>query len=508
MADGKGVLLAGGRRRVRARMSSPGAPRSAGGAAPLAVLAAVFTVAQLVLVRPVLGLGWDEIVYVSQVTSHHPAAFFSAPRARGVTLLVAPVASWSESTALLRVYLALLSGLGLYLALRAWRGLFPTRVLVTAGAFFASLWVTLFYGPQAMPNQWVAIGALIAVGCFLRYHADRSARGALWGVAAGAALMALMRPTDAVWVTIPLLLLALAGRHVRLVTALAAGLAVGAAEWVAEAYAWYGGPGERLAEASRIQGGLGLQIAVDDQLRSLGGRGLCRPCTGTMPHPVITLWWFALPLLAVLALVVAVRARRVLRTVLPLACAATAALPYLFMIGYAAPRFLQPAYALLAIPVADALWHLVRTPAGTWRPVVTSLVALALAGHLAVQLAVLMHTVERNTDSRRDWARTAGELHRLGVRPPCLITGHEAIPVAYYTGCSSGETGGNNENTTVAEILNTADRVPVAALTGHGGTPPGYARAWPTHTIGDLQVRIVPTPGQDAPRGTATDGPQ
>ncbi|MGY0071498.1 hypothetical protein ACWZEH_32995 [Streptomyces sp. QTS137] len=505
MAEGRSALLAGGRR--RARTSSPGVSRAASGTAPFAVLAAVFTVAQLVLVRPVLGLGWDEIVYVSQVTSHHPAAFFSAPRSRGVPLLVAPVASWSESTALLRVYLAVLSGLGLYLALRAWHGLFPTRVLVTGGAFFASLWVTLFYGPQAMPNQWVALGALIAVGCFLRHHADRSARGALLGIAAGAALMALMRPTDAVWVTAPLLVLALAGRHVRLLLALVAGLGAGAAEWLAEAYAWYGGPGERLAEASRIQGGLGLHLAVDDQLRSLGGRGLCRPCTGAMPHPVITLWWFALPLLAVLALVVAVRARRALRTVLPLACAATAALPYLFMIGYAAPRFLQPAYALLAVPVADTLWHLVRTPAGTWRPVVTSLVALALAGHLSVQLAVLVHTVDRNTDDRRDWARAAGELHRLGVRPPCLITGHEAIPVAYYTGCSSGGTAGNNENITAAEILSVADRVPVAALTGPGGTPPGYARAWPAHTVKGLQVRIAPTPGQAAPGAAATDGP-
>ncbi|MEU3146215.1 hypothetical protein [Streptomyces sp. NPDC006999] len=505
MADGRSDLLAGGRR--RGRTPSPGASRPASGTAPLAVLAAVFAVAQLVLVRPALGLGWDEIVYVSQVTSHHPAAFFSAPRSRGVPLLVAPVASWSESTALLRVYLAVLSGLGLYLALRAWRGLFPTRVLVTGGVLFASLWVTLFYGPQAMPNQWVALGALIAVGCFLRHHADRSARGALRGIAAGAALMALMRPTDAVWVTVPLLALALAGRRVRPLLALAAGLGAGAAEWLAEAYAWYGGPGERLAEASRIQGGLGLHLAVDDHMRSLGGRGLCRPCTGAMPHPVITLWWLALPLLAVIALVVAVRARRVLRTVLPLACAVTAALPYLFMIGYAAPRFLQPAYALLAIPVADALWHLVGTPSGRRRPVVTSLVALALAGHLTVQSAVLVHIVDRTTGNRRDWARTAGELHRLGVRPPCLITGHEAIPVAYYTGCSSGGTGGNNENITAAEILSAADRVPVAALTGPGGTPPCYARAWSAHTIGDLRARIAPTPGQAAPRTAATVGP-
>ncbi|MYS78293.1 hypothetical protein GTY88_48930, partial [Streptomyces sp. SID5926] len=157
MADGANATLAGRRVRGGGEAGTSGAPRRLRAAAPAAAVAAVFTLAQLVLVPPTMGLGWDEIVYVSQVTTHHPAAFFSAPRARGVSLLVAPVASWSASTDLLRVYLALLSGLGLYLGLRAWKGLFPARVLATAGAFFATLWVTLFYGPQAMPNYWVAI---------------------------------------------------------------------------------------------------------------------------------------------------------------------------------------------------------------------------------------------------------------------------------------------------------------------------------------------------------------
>ncbi|MET9395504.1 hypothetical protein ABZY20_34675 [Streptomyces sp. NPDC006624] len=491
MADGSNAILVRRRRREQTASRATGGGR---GDRALAVLAAAFTVAQLALVRPVLGLGWDEIVYVSQVTSHTPAAFFSAPRSRGVSLLVAPVASWSSSVPLLRVYLALLSGLALFLALRAWRGLFPTRVLVTGGALFASLWMTLFYGPQAMPNYWVAIGALISVGCFLRAREERSARGAVWGVAAGAALMAWMRPTDAVWVTVPLLVLALARRRPRLLLALVAGLAAGAVQWIVEAYAAHGGLRERLSEASRIQGGLGWQFAVDDQMRSLGGRALCRPCTGPMPDPPVLIWWFVLPVLAGLALVVAGRARRLGRTLIPLACAATAAVPYLFMIGYAAPRFLQPAYALLAVPVADALWHLVRTPDGRWRTVTASLVALGLAGHLAVQTAVLHGAVVRNTDSRRDWDRTAAALHRLGVRPPCLLTGHEAIPIGYYTGCSSGAISGNNENTTVAGILRTAERLPVAHLAPTGTTPPRYARAWPLHRIPDLDVRIAPRP--------------
>ncbi|MGX1567083.1 hypothetical protein [Streptomyces sp. NPDC055506] len=501
MTDGSNAILV--RRRRREQTAGPGAPRGVRGNRALAAVAAVFTLAQLALVRPVLGLGWDEIVYVSQVTPDTPAAFFSAPRSRGVSLLVAPVASWSTSVPLLRVYLALLSGLGLYLALRAWRGLFPTRVLVVGGALFASLWVTLFYGPQAMPNYWVAIGALICAGCFLRARRERSARAALWGVAAGAALMAWMRPTDAVYVTVPLLVLALArlrgGRHRRLLLALLAGLAAGAVPWVIEAYVGHGGLGERLSEASRIQGGLGWYFAVDDQLRSLGGRALCRPCTGPMPNPLVLIWWFVLPVLAGLGLLVAARARRLGRTLVPLACATTAALPYLFMIGYAAPRFLTPAYALLAIPVADALWHLVRTPRGTWRPVVATLVALGLAGHLAAQLAVLNGAVSRNTENRRDWDRTADALHRLGVRPPCLLTGHEAIPIGYYTGCSSGATSGNNENTTTGAILRTADQVPVAHIAPADGTPPRYARAWPVHRISDLDVRVAPRPRRDGP---------
>ncbi|MFE0389421.1 hypothetical protein ACFW1F_35965 [Streptomyces bungoensis] len=474
-------------RRERSRRVFP-APARPLGTWPLAAVAAVFTLAQLVLVRPGMGLGWDETVYVSQVSGHAPAAFFSAPRARGVSLLVAPIAAWSSSTALLRVYLAVLSGLALFLALRTWRGLFPTRVLALAGALFASLWVTLFYGPQAMPNYWVAVGALAAAGCFLRARAGRSGRAALWGLAASGALMAWMRPTDAVFATLPLLALGLARRAWRPTLVLLGGLAAGAAEWVVEAYTAYGGLARRLHDGSEIQGGLGFHVAVTDQLRSLGGRALCRPCTGDLPAPPVTLWWFVLPLLAALGLVVAVRARRTLPTLLPLACAATAAFPYLFMIGYAAPRFLLPYYALLSLPVAAALVHLTTAPARPWRQVAVTLVVLGLAAHLAVQIAVLTRTVERTTAAHRAWSRTAATLHRVGVTPPCLLTGHEAIPVAFYAGCSSAAASGHNANSTVAAIAGTARRTPVAVLVAHGSRPPGYARHWPSVPLDGLRL--------------------
>ncbi|WP_107051487.1 hypothetical protein [Streptomyces sp. NRRL S-1022] len=500
--------------RARARRPSAGPPRTAW---PLAAVAAAFTVAQLVLVRPGMGLGWDETVYVSQVSGHAPASFFSAPRARGISLLVAPIASWSSSTPLLRVHLALLSGLALYLALRAWRGLFPARVLALGGALFASLWVTLFYGPQAMPNYWVAVGALAATGCFLR---SRTGPGALWGLAGSAALMAWMRPVDAVWAALPLLVLALARHRRHALPALLTGLAAGAAEWVIEAYTGYGGLARRLSEASAIQGGLGWHVAVVDQLRSLGGRTLCRPCTGALPHPLLTLWWFTLPLLAALALAVAVRTRRTTATALPLGCAATAAFPYLFLIGYAAPRFLLPAYALLAVPVADALFHLTTAPPRAprrprrstprtaplllphlprrpalppaprpaVRPVAVVLVCAGLAAHLAVQLAVLLHTVGHTTAAHREWTRTAAALRRTGVRPPCLVAGHEALPVAFAAGCGSAATAGPNANATEDGIAGAARHTPVAVLVPTGSAPPGYARAWRSVPAGTVRI--------------------
>jgi hypothetical protein len=467
-----------------------------------ALVAVAFTLAQLALVHPSMGLGWDETVYVSQVSSHAPAAFFSAPRARGVSLLVAPVASWSSSTTVLRVYLALLSGLGLFAALRVWRGLFPERVLALAGALFATLWVTLFYGPQAMPNYWVAIGALVCVGCFLRARADRSDRAALLGIGLSAALMAWMRPTDAVWVTLPLLVLttALPGwRRPRTLLALTVGLIAGAVEWIVEAYASFGGLGQRLADASSIQGGLGWNIAVGDQLRSLGGRVLCRPCTGGMPSPGVTAWWFVLPLVAALGLVIAVRSRRPAATLLPLACAATAGAPYLLMIGYAAPRFLLPFYALLAIPAADALVHLVTVPGRRWRPLIVAFVAVALAGHLAVQFTVLQDTVRRTTEGHRSWAATAAALHRLGVRPPCRLTGPQSIPIAFYTGCYALAASGHNANTTRRAITRAARHLPVAALTRPGSEPPGYARDWAPHRAGGLNAYVAPGAGSRTP---------
>ncbi|MET9517978.1 hypothetical protein [Streptomyces sp. NPDC002994] len=459
---------------------------------PLAAVAAAFALIHLALVAPGLGLGWDETVYVSQVSPQAPPAFFSAPRARGITYLVAPLTALTTSPEALRVYLAVLAGCGLFLALLAWRRLLPTAVLAVAGGLFASLWVTMFYAGQVMPNLWVAYGALASVGCFLRAARDSRDHWAVTGMGAGVAFAALMRPSDAVWLALALAVAALVMPRTRrrglLVVVAALGVVLGCAEWVIEAYLHYGGLTARLRRASEIQGHLGWYFAVDDHVRALGGRALCRPCDVPWRHPASALWFFALPLLVAGGVRAAVRARRrapiVLATMVGLALAA----PYLFTVGYAAPRFLLPTYALLALPVAQCLVQ-VCGPRPRWRRTAVGIVSVALVAHLAIQYVLVDRMADRVRRDTADLTRIAAALRAQGVRPPCVVSGDEAIRVAFRTGCASRQPGGHDGSITPQALTAMALQQPVAVLVSEGRRPPAYAREWRLHPLPDLGRR-------------------
>src|SRR5580692_2652195 len=337
----------------------------------LVAVGVAFTGAQLLFVSPRMGLSWDEAVYVSQVSSHAPAAWFDPARARGVPVLVAPVAAVTGSVAALRVYLSVLSGLGLTAALGAWRALRPAWVLALAGVAFGGLWVAQYYGPQAMPDVWSALGCLAAVGCFLRFVVGRGGRWSLAGLGASVAFVTLVRPGDAVYLAAPLIVAVLAVRAWRRrppAAAIVAGLVAGGAEWVAEAYARFGGVRARLRAAGAEQGGFGLHFALGDELKALNGPTLCRPCTIGVRDPELDLWWLLLPVLVLLGVLAARRAGQLASALLPVACGLCLAAQYLFMINYAAPRFLLPAYALFAIPVTDGLAYLLTGVSRDLRP--------------------------------------------------------------------------------------------------------------------------------------------
>ncbi|GHI83080.1 hypothetical protein [Streptomyces xanthophaeus] len=454
----------------------------------LAPVAGAYALVQLLLAVPGTGLGWDEAVYVSQVSRDVPAAFFSAPRARGITYLVAPVVALTSSTTALRVFLALLSAAALLLCLWVWRKLIPVPVLALAGGLFSGLWVSLFYGPQAMPNLWVAFGALLAVGCFLRAARDRSDRRALAVLTASVALAALMRPMDAAWLILPLLCAVLvvpAWRRPALLMALGLGAVLGGLEWVIEAELRYGGLLTRLERASEIQGGLRWNVAVGDQLHALDGRTLCRPCNGPW-QPVAGLWWLAVPPLTAGALIGGHRRGRLAEVLLPTVVGLSLAMPYLFLIGYGAARFLLPAYALLSLPVAACLARLVA--AGRTRSRALAALCLTLAGcHLAVQLLITVRAAERSRANQKAFTAVAAELRGQGLRPPCVISGSEAVRAAYYTGCASRQTYGGHDGSISAEELAALGRTRPVAVLVQGDLPPPWAARWRPYPLPDLQ---------------------
>ncbi|MFE1900765.1 hypothetical protein [Streptomyces yangpuensis] len=446
----------------------------------LGAVAAAYAAAQLLLAVPGTGLGWDETVYVSQVSRDAPAAFFSAPRARGISYLVAPVAAFTPSVTALRIHLALLSSGALLLSLWLWRRLLPTPVLALAGALFAGLWTALSYGPQAMPNLWVAFGSLMAVGCFLRAARAPGDRRALAGLCAATALAALMRPADALWLALPLICASAVvpqWRRPALPAAVAVGAVLGGASWAVEAELRYGGILARLHRAGEIQGGLGWHPA-------LGGRTLCRPCDVPWGQPVTGLWWLALPVLVAGGLAVAHRGGPgPWRTLLvPTAAALSVAAPYLLFVGYAAPRFLLPAYALLSLPVACCLTRLFTAARG--RPLVLTGLCLALAAHFALQWAITATVAARSRATAAAFTAVAAELRTQGLRPPCLVSGEEAVRTGFRTGCASRQVlGGHDGSISAAGLVRLARTTPTAVLVAGGAPPPPWAAQWRPHDL-------------------------
>jgi hypothetical protein len=453
----------------------------------LALVATAFTCAQLLFVR-LHGLSWDEVVYVSQVTRHVPAAPFDPARSRGIPLLVAPVTLLTTSITALRIYLAIASGVAVFCSFLAWRRLRPAWMLALAGLFFCGLWVTQYYGPQAMPDEWLAFAALAATGLFLRAAGEPEgasnsghARIRLAGLAAVIAAAALIRPGDAVFLVAVLIAAALAVRRWRqwpVIVTIVAGLIAGSAEWIAEAYARFGGPLERLHLASAEQGGFGLRLGVWAELRAVNGPTLCRPCTIGWRYPALSVWWLALPALIVLGLFAARQAGRLGSAVLATACALGLASQYLLGIGYAAPRFLIPAYALAAIPVADLVAWIISRTRPAERPAMKMLIAVVLAGQLITQHAVLMRQVADTYALHKDYAKIAADLRQLGVRPPCLINGAQRIPVAFYAGCASTPAP-VHVLPSQATRANPGGAWSFAVLEWESSSPPGYARSWP-----------------------------
>ena len=474
----------------------------------LAIVAALFFVAQVLLVRD-LPLGWDESIYASQDDPRRPALLFTAPRARGMPWIAAPLQQVTGSTVGLRVYLAVLASVALYLAYAVWLRVRPDASVPLAALGFGSLWITLFYAPSLMPNVPVALAGVLATGALLCAALGRGPRWLPWAGGAAIAVATLIRPGDVV-PQVGALAAAVVlhprwrRRTVSLLVPPVAGAVLGALPWVVEAQQRYDGVFARIRRAISTQS-TGERFVPDYTLRSLDGPLLCRPCNrATQPIPLSGLtWWVAGAVLVALAVWLVLRVRSSgggavgfrgtprSATLLPAFVGVVLALPYLFLVGYAAPRFLLPAYALLALPAAQALRHLCLRPTGVVRPVAAGVVAVLLAGQLVVQYRQLTSIVAASDPGRQHLVALAAAMARHGVAPPCVLIGSDAAPVAYVARCDAVrlKTQPGDEPFTLADLTAEATRQHVALVLRGKQPRPAYAKGW------------KPLPAKDLPRG-------
>ncbi|WP_431984508.1 hypothetical protein [Streptomyces qinglanensis] len=454
----------------------------------LAGVCGAFGALSLAVVHPGLPLGWDELVYASRFAPYGPETPFSAPRTRGVPLLIAPVAAAGHSVPLLRCYLTTAAALALYLGFLPWlRAVARRGVVPLAAALYSSVWFALFYAGAAMPNHYVAMGLTAAVGCCVPAPGAAPGRGygpvlsrmRTWAaVAAALAAATLIRPNDTVWPVAVLLGAALwtrldpgrrepgpggskPGRPPRsrapastsapvpapgVAFAAPAGVLLGLLPWAVEARLRFGGVLERVRAAGDIQGGMHLHLSLDTVFRhaaALDGPLLCRPCEGATVGWASAAWWLLIPPLVALGVNAARREGRTALAVLPTAAAGAVAVPYLFFMDYAAPRFLLPTYALLAPVAALGVSAALRgARAARKLRLLVLLGATAALLHLGFQLHQLDLHSGIQAAARQDWQRMERVLRAHGVRPPCVLAGNSStIPVAHTAGCRPAAQG-------------------------------------------------------------------
>ena len=482
----------------------------------LVAVCAAYLVVQVVWMRAV-PLGWDETVYSSQVDPRRPALEFSAPRARGISLVVAPLHLVTGSPEALRIYLALVTSAGLYAAYAVWLRLRPDGSVPLAALLYILPWTALMYGSEAMPNVYVALAAVAATGWFAVGAQAVRPRPALVAVAAAVGFITLVRPGDGAPVVGALAVAALVvpawrARRRALLLALAAGAVAGALPWLVEAQLRYSDVLSRTRRALAAQSTT-ERFVPDYQLRALAGPRLCRPCSHDLPVPWSgLLWWTAGGLLVVAGVWLAYREHRRLAAWLPAWVGAATGVPYLVLVGYAAPRFMLPMYALLALPSAQALRALTLRPPARARLVIVPVVVAALVAHGAAQLRILGNVVQQQVDEHARYVAVAGDLRRLGVTPPCTLIGVNATPIAYVAGCDAVRVARypGDEQFSVGDLRQVLRHQVVALLAAPREVPASWAEGWgrvprsrTPHLRGGV-VYVAPHPltsGRPAPAG-------
>ena len=402
----------------------------------LAVGTAYF-VAQLLLMPLHRPVGWDEAVYLSQVSPRLDALFMEAWHSRGITLLVAPVTALGGSVPDVRLFLMVSSAAAMTLVFKLWIPVIGLAAPIAA-FLFSFTWLALFNGSVVMPNLWAAILGVGVAACVVR----RLEGGTLtYGLLAVGMLgaMALVRPTEATVVAAAIGLCVILIRRTswRLVLGLGVGLVLGWLPWIIEMSIRFGGFRNALRVANS-QGHLTAVPVTDHALAYLGfmyGRAKL-PVVG---RPTAGLLWLGL-----LVILAAVALRRRVdapgRAVALLATVTTLALAveYIVLVSFIASRFLLPAYAFAAIPAAIGLRSLLRDRLPARVLGVGVVVAMVPWAVWQAQVAVRVEARESRGGER--FAAAGLLLHDLAGGKPCSFVSPGAYPQIHFaSGCAGAQ---------------------------------------------------------------------
>lgn len=443
------------------------------------VVTVLYVLLQLLLLDSRRFLTWDEAVYTSQVSPFATAVSMGAHRARGITLMVAPIAVFTDSMQPLRIYLALLSGAGLFAAFVTWCQSIRWSAPIAAG-MFATGWVTIFYGSAVYPNLYLALIAVAAFGLTLR-ATDPEKRTDLYLLVALLAMAVLIRPLEAAIIGVSVAVVAPLQNRNRwraLSVAAVVGLAVGSVPWLIEAWARFDGPLHRLTAAGDAVGS-GLHNNITDYLRSLDGSA------GAVNRWAI-LWLALLLLLGLTGLFGPnVKLRRI--SAISLGAAFLFAAPYLFVTGAIAQRFMLPALALVCIGSALGITTLVVRFDG--RAVVTISLAVTILVFTAWNYRALRSWDERQVRNGNT-ALALGESVKAhaGLDQCFFLSAFNYPAISFESGCAGGllsdDPGQNQRRFSAA-----GDQVALFALTPDADVSEILGDGWRCEPVAALAER-------------------
>ena len=252
-------------------------------------------------------------------------------------------------------------------------------------------------------------------------------------LAAVTCFLLMLRFQNAVFVLAPVIaagIIVPAWRHRRVLAAFAAGIVVAAAEWIGESYAWYGGPVSRLHLSARGTSEV-RRVLLASVPAPRARRAVVLPTwlpATAWQYPWLSLWWLALLGLIILGILVA-RRLTLASSLVAVAASISVLAGYVLFEPFAAPRYLVPVLALLAIPAADGIGWLVTVP--RLRTVAVLGVCAFLLTGLVTQHYVRSAESNAQRAIRVGFIESADRLRALGARPPCIAVGHHRSPITW-----------------------------------------------------------------------------